>query len=129
MPMKLPLKDRSTTFLRCIPAVLLLCNAFLGYYLLLTFFLFFPCGGGVWILQDRQRLMDMLTYPKVEEAIKRRVEMKAKTYGQEVTVDLAEDEAEPVYKIVPSLVADLYGDWIMPLTKEVQVEYLLRRLD
>jgi len=79
--------------------------------------------------QDRQRLMDMLTYPKVEEAIKRRVEMKAKTYGQEVTVDLAEDEAEPVYKIVPSLVADLYGDWIMPLTKEVQVEYLLRRLD
>ena len=80
-------------------------------------------------MQDRQRLMDMLTYPKVEEAIKRRVEMKAKTYGQEVTVDLAEDEAEPVYKIVPSLVADLYGDWIMPLTKEVQVEYLLRRLD
>jgi chorismate mutase len=75
--------------------------------------------------------MDMLTYPKVEEAIKRRVEMKAKTYGQEVTVDLAEAEAEaePVYKIVPSLVADLYGDWIMPLTKEVQVEYLLRRLD
>jgi hypothetical protein len=40
MPTKLPLKDRSTTFLRCIPAVLLLCNAFLGYYLFQLFFFF-----------------------------------------------------------------------------------------
>lgn len=69
--------------------------------------------------------MDLLTYPAVEEVIVRRVEMKTRNYSQEVT----EDEAEPVYKIKPSLVADLYGTWIMPLTKEVQVEYLLRRLD
>ncbi|KAF3591756.1 hypothetical protein DY000_02025535 [Brassica cretica] len=34
-----------------------------------------------------------------------------------------------VYKISPILVGHLYGDWIMPLTKDVQVEYLLRRLD
>ena len=73
--------------------------------------------------------MDMLTYAEVEEAIKRRVEMKAKTYGQEVVINAKEHQAEPVYKIIPSLVADLYGDWIMPLTKEVQVAYLLRRLD
>ncbi|KAL6960808.1 Chorismate mutase 1-like protein [Sarracenia purpurea var. burkii] len=78
--------------------------------------------------QDRAQLMDLLTFPAVEEAIKRRVEMKAKTYGQEVTINVEEDGADPVYKIKPSLVADLYGDWIMPLTKEVQVEYLLRRL-
>ncbi|KAL8117174.1 chorismate mutase 1, chloroplastic-like isoform X1 [Apium graveolens] len=75
--------------------------------------------------QDRAQLMDLLTYPEVEEVIIRRVEMKTRTYAQEVT----EDKAEPVYKIKPSLVADLYGIWIMPLTKEVQVEYLLRRLD
>ncbi|KAK4601726.1 hypothetical protein RGQ29_011029 [Quercus rubra] len=79
--------------------------------------------------QDSQTLMDMLTYPEVEEAIRKRVEMKAKTYAQEVTMSVEGDEAEPVYKIEPSLVADLYGHWIMPLTKEVQVEYLLRRLD
>ncbi|GFY84882.1 chorismate mutase 1 [Actinidia rufa] len=79
--------------------------------------------------QDRTQLMDLLTYPAVEEAIKRRVETKAKTYGQELTVNVEEDGADPVYKIKPTLVADLYGDWIMPLTKEVQVEYLLRRLD
>lgn len=69
--------------------------------------------------------MKLLTYPAVEEVIRRRVEMKTRTYAQEVT----EDKAEAVYKIKPTLVADLYEIWIMPLTKEVQVEYLLRRLD
>lgn len=73
--------------------------------------------------------MEMQTYPEVEEVIKRRVEMKAKTYGQEVIINMEEQKTEPVYKINPSLVADLYSDWIMPLTKEVQVAYLLRRLD
>ncbi|KAK3004539.1 hypothetical protein RJ639_018837 [Escallonia herrerae] len=81
------------------------------------------------IAQDKVQLMDLLTYPVVEEAIKRRVETKTRTYGQEVTINDGEDGADPVYKINPSLVAHLYGDWIMPLTKEVQVEYLLRRLD
>ncbi|XP_030513751.1 chorismate mutase 1, chloroplastic [Rhodamnia argentea] len=81
------------------------------------------------IAQDRDRLMDMLTYPAVEETIKKRVEMKAKTFGQEVIVDVEGHEVDPAYKIEPSLIADLYGDWIMPLTKDVQVEYLLRRLD
>ncbi|XP_057447666.1 chorismate mutase 1, chloroplastic isoform X2 [Lotus japonicus] len=81
------------------------------------------------IAQDKDKLMDLLTYPEVEEAIKRRVEMKAKTYGQEVVVNMKEHRTEPVYKINPSLVADLYSDWIMPLTKEVQVAYLLRKLD
>ncbi|KAI3704735.1 hypothetical protein L1987_74962 [Smallanthus sonchifolius] len=79
--------------------------------------------------QDSKKLMDLLTYPAVEEAIQRRVETKAKTYGQVVYVGPTEVETEPVYKINPSLVADVYGDWIMPLTKEVQVAYLLRRLD
>ncbi|PON96330.1 Chorismate mutase [Trema orientale] len=79
--------------------------------------------------QDKDKLMALLTYPTVEEAVKRRVEMKAKTYGQELPVNIDDDGADPVFKIKPSLVADLYGDWIMPLTKEVQVEYLLRRLD
>ncbi|KAK1432897.1 hypothetical protein QVD17_09799 [Tagetes erecta] len=78
---------------------------------------------------DRQKLMDLLTFPAVEEIVKKRVELKTKTFGQVVTVGFGEDGTEPVYKIKPSLVADVYGEWIMPLTKEVQVEYLLRRLD
>ncbi|KAE9590332.1 putative chorismate mutase [Lupinus albus] len=79
--------------------------------------------------QDKEKLMDMLTYVEVEEAIKRRVKMKTKTYGQEVAINMKEHRSEAVYKINPSLVADLYSDWIMPLTKEVQVAYLLRKLD
>lgn len=78
--------------------------------------------------QDSHKLMEILTYPTVEEAVKQRVLMKARAYGQEVTPHDG-NGADPVYKINPSLVADLYGDWIMPLTKEVQVAYLLRRLD
>ncbi|PRQ40703.1 putative chorismate mutase [Rosa chinensis] len=79
--------------------------------------------------QDRMQLMSLLTFETVEAAIKKRVEMKTKTLGQEVKINQDEDDANPVYKIKPNLVAALYGDWIMPLTKEVQVEYLLRRLD
>ncbi|KAI8031334.1 hypothetical protein LOK49_LG01G03359 [Camellia lanceoleosa] len=36
-------------------------------------------------ITDRTRLMDLLKYPTMEEAIKRRVEMKAKTYGKDLT--------------------------------------------
>ncbi|GFZ00217.1 chorismate mutase 3 [Actinidia rufa] len=79
--------------------------------------------------QDGARLMEILTYEAVEEAVKTRVEVKAKTYGAEVRINQEADAADPAYKIKPSLVANLYGHWIMPLTKEIQVEYLLRRLD
>ncbi|XP_047311536.1 chorismate mutase 1, chloroplastic [Impatiens glandulifera] len=82
--------------------------------------------------QDRKWLMDLLTYPMVEETVKRRVEIKSKTHGQEVVINQGDElvsGSDPNYRIKPNLVGDLYGDWIMPLTKEVQVEYLLRRLD
>jgi len=97
---------------------------------------YLPFDMATYALQDKDALMDMLTFPTVEDAIKKRVEMKTRTYGQEVKVGMEEKEEEEeegneshVYKISPILVGDLYGDWIMPLTKEVQVEYLLRRLD
>ncbi|KAK7309831.1 hypothetical protein RJT34_06886 [Clitoria ternatea] len=77
---------------------------------------------------DRKWLLELLTYETVEASVKKRVEMKAMTYGQVVRINEG-DVASPVYKIKPSLIANLYGDWIMPLTKDVQVEYLLRRLE
>ncbi|XP_027362359.1 chorismate mutase 3, chloroplastic [Abrus precatorius] len=79
--------------------------------------------------KDQKRLLELLTYETVEASVKKRVEMKARTYGQVVKINETGDVADPVYKIKPSLIANLYGDWIMPLTKEVQIEYLLRRLD
>lgn len=33
------------------------------------------------------------------------------------------------YKVEPEVVAELYRRWVMPLTKEVQIAYLLRRLE
>ncbi|ERN06541.1 chorismate mutase 3, chloroplastic [Amborella trichopoda] len=86
--------------------------------------------------KDGDLLLHLLTYEKVEKAVKERVEEKAKIYGQEVEpskkqlwVNGEKDENESNRKIDPTLVASLYEDWIMPLTKEVQVLYLLRRLD
>ncbi|KAF0910524.1 hypothetical protein E2562_002973 [Oryza meyeriana var. granulata] len=80
------------------------------------------------IAQDRDQLMHLLTYETVERAIEHRVEAKAKIFGQEVDLGAEDNGAPPVYKIRPSLVAELYSYRIMPLTKEVQVAYLLRRL-
>ncbi|CAA6653538.1 unnamed protein product [Spirodela intermedia] len=77
--------------------------------------------------QDRDLILQLLTYETVESAIKERVEMKARVFGQDYVGK--SDGNPPVYKIEPSLVAQLYGEWIMPLTKEVQVQYLLRLLD
>ncbi|KAK6931295.1 hypothetical protein RJ641_003088 [Dillenia turbinata] len=79
--------------------------------------------------QDGAQIMALLTYETVEEVVRKRVEMKAKTYGQEVMIIEDNDKSDPVYKVKPTLIADLYRDWIIPLTKEVQVQYLLRRLD
>lgn len=86
--------------------------------------MYLSCG-----FQDKNQLMQLLTYESVETAIKQRVEAKAKIFGQEVKIGEDDDGAPPVYKIQPSVVAELYDNWIMPLTKEVQIEYLLRRLD
>ncbi|KAM3351585.1 hypothetical protein ACQJBY_023509 [Aegilops geniculata] len=79
--------------------------------------------------KDGARLMQLLTYETVERAIEHRVETKAKIFGQEVNIGAEAKGMAPVYKIRPSLVAGLYSNRIMPLTKDVQVAYLLRRLD
>ncbi|XP_050373941.1 chorismate mutase 3, chloroplastic [Argentina anserina] len=79
--------------------------------------------------QDRAELMTLLTFEAVEASVKERVEIKTRTLGQEVKVKHDEDDAPPIYKIKPNVIASLYEYWIMPLTKEVQVQYLLRRLD
>ncbi|GER36589.1 chorismate mutase [Striga asiatica] len=77
--------------------------------------------------KDREALMKLLTFESVEDMIKKRVEKKAKIFGQEV--ELKENETNMNYKVNPSVVSCLYGNWVIPLTKFVEVEYLLRRLD
>lgn len=76
--------------------------------------------------KDRDGLMSLLTFKNVEEMVKKRVAKKAMVFGQEVTVGNYSSEN---YKVDPSIVSHLYSEWVMPLTKLVEVEYLLRRLD
>ena len=90
--------------------------------------------------------MAELTKPSVEEAVLQRVRLKASTYGKDPVKGGAgggaggggggvggeggggEGEEGESYKVAPDLIMALYRDWVMPLTKEVQVEYLLGRL-
>jgi len=71
--------------------------------------------------EDTEALWDMITDGVVEEKLLKRVARKAATCGQEV------DSPNPEYKIKPAFVAELYKKWIIPLTKEVEVDYLLKR--
>ncbi|RDX68475.1 Chorismate mutase 2, partial [Mucuna pruriens] len=76
--------------------------------------------------RDREALMKLLTSKSVEELVVKRVKKKAMVFGQEVSLDSVKGEK---YKVDPSVVSLLYQKWIIPLTKDVEVEYLLRRLD
>ena len=54
-----------------------------------------------------------------------------RTFSQDVTGEdeAAKSEATPNYKVSPEFVGRVFEEYIMPLTKDVEVEYLLRRLD
>ncbi|XP_062223895.1 chorismate mutase 2, cytosolic-like [Phragmites australis] len=84
--------------------------------------------------KDSNSLMNLLTFKAVEEKVKKRVEKKARIFGQNVTLEdnvgTQESSAgDCECKVDPKVLAKLYDQWVMPLTKNVEVEYLLRRLD
>ncbi|XP_045807426.1 chorismate mutase 2-like [Trifolium pratense] len=76
--------------------------------------------------KDKKSLMKLLTVKSVEDIVVKRVEKKAMVFGQEVSLD---HDVNGKYKVDPAIVSRLYLDSIIPLTKDVEVEYLLRRLD
>ncbi|XP_073129518.1 chorismate mutase 2 [Henckelia pumila] len=77
--------------------------------------------------KNKEALMELLTSSRVEEAIIKRVAKKATLFGQDV--DLQENDTNSKYKVNPSVVSRLYEEWVIPLTKFVEVEYLLHRLE
>ncbi|XP_017426349.1 chorismate mutase 3, chloroplastic isoform X2 [Vigna angularis] len=79
--------------------------------------------------KDRELLLELLTDKTEEAIVKKRVELKATIFGQVVQIDEAYNVVNPTYKIKPSFIVELFENNIIPLSKEVQVEYLLRRLD
>ncbi|XP_061354339.1 chorismate mutase 2-like isoform X2 [Gastrolobium bilobum] len=78
--------------------------------------------------KDREALMKLLTFESVEEMVIKRVEKKAMMFGRQISLNSVDDN-NGNHKFDPSVASRLYQKWVIPLTKEVQVEYLLRRLD
>lgn len=79
--------------------------------------------------RDEAGILKLLTVTKVEEALLARVQQKALIYGQEVIVNnqgvLSVDSNS--LKIPLEVIKKLYKDIIIPMTKEVEVMYLLQR--
>lgn len=77
--------------------------------------------------------MELLTDVKVEQMVVERVRLKAATFGQDINpaAGAAAGNAQQGgrCKIQPDVLAEFYDKQVMPLTKDVQVAYLLRRLD
>lgn len=72
--------------------------------------------------RDIQGLIDSITNTEVEEKILARLTRKAEVYG----VDPMGDNSQR--KITPEYLVRIYKNVVIPITKEVEVEYLLRRL-
>jgi len=72
---------------------------------------------------DFTGILEKLTNAEVEKKLLQRVYNKASTYGQETGVS----DADKKYKIEPSRVEELYREYVVPLTKEVEVLYLIER--
>ncbi|KAH9874369.1 hypothetical protein IAQ61_003558 [Plenodomus lingam] len=73
--------------------------------------------------EDRQGIDEAITNAAVEKKVLERLRLKAKTYGTDP--DLGANGSS---KVNADAVVAMYKDWIIPLTKEVEVEYLMQRL-
>lgn len=67
-----------------------------------------------------------ITNSAVEEKILLRLVEKGKAYGIDPSLKYSQ---APQSKVAPEVIAKIYKDWIIPLTKKVEVDYLLRRLE
>ncbi|KAE8036866.1 hypothetical protein FH972_009499 [Carpinus fangiana] len=75
--------------------------------------------------EDRIGIDAAITDAKVEQKVLERLRLKANTYGKD-PAGLAEET--PV-KVNADAVVSMYKDYVIPLTKEVEVEYLMQRLN
>lgn len=83
---------------------------------------------------DREGLVAFITKPEVEAKNIQRVILKARTFSQNIAAGEVGQLAPALsnsttYKINPEYIGTVFRDFIMPLTKDVEVEYLLARLN
>lgn len=84
--------------------------------------------------RDVEGLMAFITKPDVEERNIKRVVLKARTFSQNISQ--AQDgqlapapSLDTTYKINPEFIGTVFREFLMPLTKDVEVAYLLARLE
>ncbi|KAJ7044173.1 chorismate mutase [Mycena alexandri] len=77
--------------------------------------------------RNRAALEGLITKPEVEKKLLLRLKKKAVTYAQDIADGDFKREVA-FSKIDVDGVVDLYESFIIPLTKEVEVDYLLNRL-
>ncbi|PVI03594.1 chorismate mutase [Periconia macrospinosa] len=73
--------------------------------------------------EDRKGIDEAITDSKVEQKVLDRLRLKAKTYGCD-----PETGSNSEAKVNADAVVAMYKDYVIPLTKEVEVEYLMQRL-
>ncbi|KAH7906013.1 chorismate mutase [Hygrophoropsis aurantiaca] len=81
---------------------------------------------------NRAALEALITKPEVERKLLQRLRKKAATYAQDFAPDgeaITDSHLNGSAKIDVDGVVELYENYIIPLTKEVEVDYLLHRLD
>lgn len=76
--------------------------------------------------EDRAGIAEAITNKAVEEKVLDRLKLKAMTYGRDPSVT---DDPDSRVKIDGDAVAAMYREYVIPLTKDVEVEYLMQRLD
>lgn len=77
--------------------------------------------------RDIDGIMASITNAGVEQKILERLIKKADVYGVDPTVTT--DNAQKVRRITPEYLVKIYKEFVIPITKEVEVDYLLKRLD
>ena len=77
--------------------------------------------------QDSNGILELLTNAQVEQRLLDRLRKKARIYGREI--DLNENEDNDNIRLKPDTICEIYKQYVIPLTKDVEVEYLLHRLD
>ncbi|ERS96754.1 chorismate mutase [Sporothrix schenckii ATCC 58251] len=78
--------------------------------------------------EDREGLGEAIVNKKVEQTILQRMRRKVETFGQEVSADGPATAAPSANKLNAEAVVALYEEFVIPLTKDVEVEYLMQRL-
>ncbi|KAM0328099.1 hypothetical protein ACHAQA_005502 [Verticillium albo-atrum] len=77
--------------------------------------------------EDREGIAFAITKPEVEKKVLERLRLKVTTYGTDPSNGTISGEEKP--KIDVDAVVSMYRDFVIPLTKEVEVEYLMQRLE